>query len=146
MPHFGEISAKEHYLLRMMLCLAPSYYSEKPISLAKISTDEQISLKYLEQLVRPFVEAGWIKSARGRVGGYIMIKDPATINLKLILWADEQDHASVQCLSDAQPNCPLENRCLSKHAWEKVQKALEQALEDVVLSDLLELRQSAFTK
>ncbi len=137
MAYIGQITAKEHYLLRMMLCIVPSYQTGEPVSLSFIASEEQISVKYLEQLIRPFMRAGWIASTRGRDGGYVLKKDPKTITLKDLLWLNEKHPHVVECLSIAYSGgCSVDKKCRSKHAWFQVQKAIENALDEITLAQL----------
>lgn len=139
MAYFGQISAKEHYVLRMILQLAMSYEKDIPVSLKMINEKEQISLKYLEQLIRPFIRAGWIESRRGRGGGYMMIKDPRLISLRDLMNVIEERPYVVECMDrQEKQRCPLETHCLSKRAWQRVQHAIDDALQGITLNSLLE--------
>lgn len=139
MAYFGQISAKEHYVLRMILQLAMRYEKHIPVSLKTINEKEQISLKYLEQLIRPFIQAGWIQARRGRSGGYIMIKDPRSISLRDLIAVIEERPYVVECMdSQEKHRCSLEVHCLSKRAWQRVQHAIDDALKGISLSSLLE--------
>lgn len=138
MPFFGHISAKEHYVLRMVLWLAKTYETHVPVTLAHISEKELISLKYLEQLVRPFLDAGLVKSVRGRNGGYLMVKDPQQVSLHDIIALTYGQLELVECMDEKDKNrCSLEYHCLSKRAWSKVQRALKDTLSRITLEELL---------
>lgn len=130
----GQISTKEHYGLRLVSHLVKTYFSHQPVSLADISQKEKISVKYLEQIVHPFRQAGWVKSRRGRSGGYIMIKNPNNLSLKEVIdLLSEDNDTLVQCLKE---KCPLGKTCPSKKAWNKVQADLEKSLKQIKLSEL----------
>ncbi len=137
MSYFGKISAKEHYGLRLAIWLSQTYRSKKPITLAEISRHENISVKFLEQLVRPFRKSGLVKSTRGRSGGYIIKKDPKLVSLKDVLDILTDKSRVIDCLNDGQVRCPLEKRCPSKVAWQKVQAELDKALSKIKLSQLI---------
>jgi len=136
MAYFGKISTQEHYGLRLAIWLAQTYQKNKPITLSEISRHEKISVKYLEQLVRPYRQAGWVKSLRGRQGGYILTKNPITITLKSILDQLSNNSHMVECLDVKNTSCPLEKKCPSKVAWRKVQVALDTALKEITLAEL----------
>ena len=76
-----KISTKIRYGTRAMLELA-CHYGEGPIELREIAKREDISLKYLEQVIVPLRTAGLVKSARGSKGGYSFAKHPSEIYLK----------------------------------------------------------------
>ena len=67
---------KSRYALRVMLELASRYSQQKKISLKTISEAQNISLKYLEQIVIPLVRAGLVQSERGSQGGYSLAISP----------------------------------------------------------------------
>ncbi|MDD5567103.1 MAG: Rrf2 family transcriptional regulator [Patescibacteria group bacterium] len=133
MSYFGKISTREHYGLRLAIWLAQTY-SKKPITLSQIGQHERISVKYLEQLIVPFRRARWVKSLRGRSGGYQMIKNPTRLTLLDVMNLISDKARVVDCLTSA---CPLENCCPSKTAWQKVQTALDDALQKIKLSQLI---------
>lgn len=138
MAYFGTISAKEHYALRLALWLARTYRTKQPVTLHEISRAEHISLKYLEQLIVPFRKAGWVRSLRGRHGGYIMMKNPKTVNLKSLIELQSARAALVDCLeNDKRAACSLAETCPSKRAWSTVQHALDRSMEKISLATLI---------
>ncbi|MDD3861645.1 MAG: Rrf2 family transcriptional regulator [Candidatus Gracilibacteria bacterium] len=138
MSFFGKISTKEHYGLRLALQVAGTYYSQIPISLQKISDEEKISMKYLEQLIVPLRESGWVKSIRGRDGGYLMIVDPKRITLKDLISSIDKNIFIIDCLNGkCSQKCPMDETCLSKKAWQKVQESLEKTMQKIKISELL---------
>jgi len=138
MSFFGRLSSREHYGLRLALRLASTYYDGAPVSIKEVSDQEGISLKYLEQLVVPLKEAGWIKSIRGRDGGYLMIRNPETVTLKDLIWLLDNKPFMIECLGDCSATkCPLDKKCLSKNAWKKIQDAMEESMTKIKISDIL---------
>ena len=138
MSFFGKITTKEHYGVRLALRLAETYYSENPVSLKQIGEIEDISVKYLEQLIVPFKKAKWIESIRGREGGYLMKKDPNKITLKDVVLMLDEDLSIVDCLrKNPAYKCSQVDSCESKKAWEKVQHALETSMKNIKLSSLV---------
>ena len=81
------ISSKGRYALRLMIYIAALGDAEGKIALREVADREHISQKYLEQLVRPLMKAGLLKSVRGKGGGYMMAKDPAEVRAGDILRA-----------------------------------------------------------
>lgn len=138
MSFFGKISTREHYGLRLALKIAGTYETKIPISLQQISNEEKISMKYLEQLIVPLRKSGWVKSIRGRDGGYIMLINPAKLTLKDLVWMINDEPFIVNCLNGkCSKRCDLEKKCISKKAWEKVQKALESSMNKIKISEIL---------
>ena len=91
------ISSKGRYALRLMIYIAALGDAEGKIALREVADREHISQKYLEQLVRPLMKAGLLKSVRGKGGGYMMAKDPAEVRAGDILRAVEGSTAPVAC-------------------------------------------------
>ncbi|OGY46443.1 MAG: hypothetical protein A2744_03250 [Candidatus Buchananbacteria bacterium RIFCSPHIGHO2_01_FULL_44_11] len=135
----GLVSTREEYGLRLIIQLAKTYYDHQPVSLAEIGQKENLSVKYLEQIIMPFRQAHWLKSQRGRTGGYVMVKNPKKVSLKDVvkLLAAGNDFL-VPCL-DRHRGCPngLERLCLSRKAWGKIQKNLEDSLVKINLAELI---------
>ena len=136
MSFFSPISAKHHYSLRLVLHLAKAYYQGAPVSLQEVSSQEKISLKYLEQLVVPLRKKKIVKSLRGRNGGYIMIKNPNKVTIRDVIWLYSDNPYLVDCLA-GQGHCYLEKKCLSKQVWVEVQKSIENTLKGITLEDLI---------
>ncbi len=135
MAFLSTLSTKERYGLRLALAIAKTFYDKKPISLAQISKSEKISVKYLEQLI-PFLKKNdWIKSTRGREGGYLMIKDPAKISLKDFVKLFNETTDLAPCLSGK--SCPQDKICISKKAWITLQIDIEKAMDKIKFSQLL---------
>ncbi|MBT3864893.1 Rrf2 family transcriptional regulator [Candidatus Peregrinibacteria bacterium] len=136
MSSFGKLTTRERYGVRLAIQLAKTFSTKTPISLATISKEEQISTKYLEQLIVPFKKAGWVISTRGREGGYVMKKNPAQVSLRNILEVVDKKLEIVHCIGNHK-KCALHKTCRAKNAWMKVQKAMETALDSVKLDQLL---------
>ncbi|MAF13512.1 MAG: hypothetical protein CMI53_01290 [Parcubacteria group bacterium] len=138
MSYLGTISSREYNGLKLAMQLAQTYYDQKSISLADISKSENISFKYLEQLITPFRQAGWIKAQRGRGGGYVMTKDPKTISLKEIMKMLNDEPRMLVCLEDNyKHDCPLDSDCSSQLVWKEIKSSIDNSLEKITLSKVL---------
>ena len=114
-----KLSTKSRYALRLMAELA-RYAPGSTVSLKEISERQQLSLKYLEQIVTPLARVGLVESERGSQGGYRLTKAPADYTAGEILRAIEGSvppspasaarPTSVPCLTSASP-------CLSGPGW-----------------------------
>ena len=83
-----KFSTKSRYALRLMAELA-RYAPGTTVSLKEISERQNLSLKYLEQIVTPLARVGLVKSERGSQGGYRLTKAPADYTAGEILRAIE---------------------------------------------------------
>ena len=82
-----KLSTKSRYGTRMILDLA-QHHGQGAIQLGEIAKRQKISLKYLEQIIRPLKKAGFVKSFRGAKGGHILNKPPGEVTVAAITFAD----------------------------------------------------------
>ncbi len=136
MASFGSLTTRERYGVRLGLQLAKTFQGKTPISLAEISKREDISMKYLEQLIMPFKKEKWVESIRGRDGGYIMKKDPKKLTLKDMMLVIDGELEIIKCLKKGH-HCKLHKSCGAKEGWVKVQKAIFDSLDSIRISDLI---------
>ena len=90
-----KVSTKGRYALRLMIDLGIHGTDDKYISLKDISARQNISIKYLEQIVTPLHRAGLVRSIRGAQGGYRLSKDPERYTAGEILRAIEGSFAPI---------------------------------------------------
>ena len=133
-----KLSTKIRYGTRAMLELAVQY-GKGPIELKEISKRENISLKYLEQLITPLRSAGLVKSVRGSKGGYSLAKSPSEIRLgDLVEILDGPIHLT-ECLSDPE-GCPRSPFCVTREIWEDVSNSVSQILHSMTLEEMVNRR------
>lgn len=130
-----RFSTKSRYGLRLMAelaCAAPG----RATPLKEISERQQLSLKYLEQLVTPLARAGLVKSERGSQGGYRLVKDPAQTTAGEIIAAMEGSVAPIPCLESEINECPLSGQCATLPFWAGLDEVINQYLDSVTLADI----------
>lgn len=132
-----KISTKGRYALRMMLDLA-LYENQEPVRLKDIAARQDISLKYLEQIISVLQKAGYVKSIRGPQGGYHLMKAPEEYTVGMILRLIEGDLAPVACLSDEVNQCPRQGECVTLRLWKELDEAVKGVLDKYTLADLVE--------
>ena len=130
-----KISTKIRYGARAMLELA-SHYGEGPIELKEIAKKENISLKYLEQLINPLRTAGLVKSIRGSKGGYALAKPPIEICLYDVVEVLEGSLNLVECLHDAKA-CQKNSSCVTREIWKEISDAISKIFYSVTLEDMV---------
>ncbi|MGQ9645789.1 MAG: RrF2 family transcriptional regulator [Thermodesulfobacteriota bacterium] len=130
-----KISTKIRYGTRAMLELA-THYGEGPIELREIANRENISLKYLEQLIVPLRSAGLVKSARGSKGGYALAKHPSQIYLKDLVETLEGPLGLIECLGDPRA-CERAPYCVTREIWKQVSEAIDGVLCSLTLEDMV---------
>ena len=131
-----KLSTKGRYGARLMLDLA-LHYEEGLILLKDIAKRQEISEKYLWQLIPPLKNAGLINSTRGAHGGYMLAKPPAQITLKEIVVTLEGPMCLVECV-DNPSVCSRADTCVSRDLWHEVSEKILQTLESVTLEYMVE--------
>lgn len=132
-----KISTRGRYALRMMLDLAVNNNGE-PIRLKDISKRQEISDKYLEQIISILNKAGFVRSIRGPQGGYMLNREPKEYTVGMILRLTEGSLAPVACL-DYEPNdCERRNECVTLILWEKLNDAIKSVVDNITLQDLVQ--------
>ncbi len=130
------ISTKGRYALRLMLDVAMQG-GGAPVPLHDIADRQQISFKYLEQIVPPLTRAGFLKSVRGAGGGYLLAKDASKITTGDILRAGEGNLAPVACLASDEVDCPRADLCITLPFWRGLDDAITAYIDSVTLADLV---------
>lgn len=110
-----KISTKGRYALRLMLDLALHDTGEY-IPLKEVAARQEISDKYLEQIITQLSRAGFVKSVRGAQGGYRLAESPAQYTVGRILRLMEGSLAPVECV-DGEGDCSRADRCVTIEVW-----------------------------
>ena len=132
-----KISTKGRYALRMMIDIAENQ-KEGSVSLKDISKRQDISLKYLEQIVGLLTRANFVKSRRGAGGGYVLTKSPEKYTVGDILRVTEGSLAPITCLETEENFCPRAESCKSVKFWQGFYDTINKYLDSAVLSDFTE--------
>ena len=132
-----KISTKGRYALRLMLDIALNHTGE-PVRIKDIAARQEISDKYLEQIISVLNKAGLVKSIRGSQGGYLLAKDPDKYTVGMILRVTEGSLAPVACLDDEVNTCERQAVCATLQLWKMLNKAISDVVDQVTLADLME--------
>jgi Rrf2 family cysteine metabolism transcriptional repressor len=132
-----KLSTKGRYGLRAMLDLALSDETG-PIASHSIAQRQEISERYLEQLLIPLKQAGLVKSVRGSQGGYRLGRDPKDISVGDIIRVLEGPLAPVDCVNELNPeDCKRADSCVTRLIWAKVRDSVAGILDSYSLEDLV---------
>jgi len=115
-----KLSTRSRYGTRMMLDLAQRY-DQGPVQIGEVSKRENISVKYLEQLIIPLKKANFIKSVRGPKGGHMLAKPPEEITVGEIVRILEGEINLSSCIEHPEV-CDRTTRCLTRGVWEEGHK------------------------
>jgi len=135
------MSTRTRYAVRAMMQLAMQS-SDQPAQLHTIAEEQQLSVKYLEQIVRPLRLAGLIISERGSSGGYRLGRPASQITALDIVQAVEGPLAVVHCV--ARPDmCPRSPACIARELWSNVGRAIGRVLGEANLAELARRQRAA---
>lgn len=137
-----RISTKGRYALRLMLDLA-TYNTGEPVSIKDIAKRQDVSEKYLEQIIAILNKAGYVRSIRGAKGGYMLKKAPEDYTVGMILRLTEGDLAPVECVASEENNCERKEGCVTVRIWEKLYEAICGVVDNITLADLLDWQEEA---
>ncbi len=131
-----KISTKGRYALRMLVYLAS--HPEEYISLKEIADEEQISKKYLEQIVPMLNRSGILRTNRGNRGGYMLAKPADSFTVGDVLRATEGNLAPVACLEQEVNTCPRVSQCSTLFVWKGLQDVVDAYLDSITVQDVVE--------
>lgn len=131
-----KISTKGRYAVRLMLDVAV-YGSDKNVSMRDVAERQNISMKYLEQIVSQLAKVGYLKSIRGAQGGYRLTKKPSEYTIGDILRTTEGALSPVACLDDEVNQCPRAGQCPTIDFWQGLYDTVNNYVDSVTLEDLM---------
>ena len=138
-----KLSTKTRYGLRLMIDLA-GHYGCGSVALKDVAKRQDISKKYLEQVVSPLVSAGLLCVSRGYLGGYALARTPEKITCADIVSATEDGLCLLDCTS-GKVVCDRADSCLSQYVWRGLEENLRSYLANITLQDILEHESAAST-
>ena len=130
------ISTRGRYALRVMLDIA-SNQQDGYVPMKDVALRQDLSLKYLEQIIPPLTRNGLIVGIQGKGGGYRLTRDPADYKIGEILRLTEKDLAPVECLKDGAPKCERRTTGKTVGFWEGLKDTVNEYLDSSTLRDLL---------
>ena len=131
-----KLSTKSRYGTRAIIDIAQNSENGKTM-LKDIAARQSLSPKYLDHILSSLRRAGLIKNIRGKGGGYILSKSPASITVKDIIEAVVGVFDPVECISNSEL-CDKVSSCVTRDVWLDVKKAVEDVLQEATVQSLLE--------
>ena len=132
-----KISTKGRYALRLMMDLAENN-TGSPISLKDVAKRQDISDKYLEQIISILNKAGYVRSVRGAQGGYMLKMEPQNYTVGMILRQTEGSLAPVACIEDDEIVCDRQQQCVTSIGYKKINDAISGVVDNITLQDLVD--------
>ena len=111
--------------------------NNQPVRVKDIAKRQEISDKYLEQIISILNRAGYVKSIRGSQGGYFLCKKPCEYTVGMILRLTEGNLSPVSCLEDEVNLCSRKNECATLILWHKLDDAIKSVVDHYTLEDLI---------
>lgn len=130
-----KLSTRSRYGTRMMLDMA-QHYEDGPTQIGAIAKRQDISVKYLEQLIIPLKQANYVQSVRGPKGGHMLAKPPDKITVGEIVDVLEGGIHLTDCVENPD-GCEKSKNCLTRTLWEEATRAMHEKLNGVTLSEMI---------
>ncbi len=130
-----KITTKGRYALRIMMDLA-MHNNGSFISLKDIANRQEISNKYLEQIIAMLNKANFLETARGNNGGYKLARDPSQYTIGDILRATEGDLKPIYCLTE-DGECDKKGNCKTYSFWKGLDETVNNYIDSKTLEDII---------
>ncbi len=127
-----RFSTKAEYGLKAMTNLAQCYPNQK--SIGEIANEEAISQKYLERLMGKLRDGNVVESTKGKMGGYVLVREPKKISVDEIIEILDGEIAPMRC---AGKFCASQHKCPSSIVWITLGLQIKKTLNKIKLNDLV---------
>ena len=132
-----KISTKGRYALRLLLDLA-EHQQAGFVSLNEIAKRQNISKKYLEQIIPIFNKTDVLRANRGSQGGYMLAKSPDKYTVGDILRCTEGSLDPVDCAGQDPVLCDRSADCVMLPVWKGLSRVINEYLDSITLQDILD--------
>ena len=133
-----KLTTKGRYAVMAMADLATNA-NGKAISLTEISSRQNISLAYLEQIFIKLKNKKLVKSSRGALGGYVLERPASEINISNIIFAVDEKVKNLNCKKSSKKGCNNKfTKCITHNLWDQLDQHINHFFEKVKLQDLVE--------
>lgn len=139
-----KISTKGRYALRMLVDLA-EHQNCGFVALKDIADRQNISKKYLEQIIPIFHKSDILKTTRGSQGGYMLSRTPDKYTVGEILRLTEGNLALVECLDRNPVGCERSGECATLPVWQGLNRVINEYLDSITLQDILDQQRDRYT-
>ena len=139
-----RISTKGRYALRILIDLA-EHQNCGYVALKDIADRQNISKKYLEQIIPIFNKSDILKTTRGSQGGYKLSKTPDKYTVGEILRLTEGSLAPVDCLNQDPIECDRSGECATLPVWQGLNRVINEYLDSITLQDILDQQRERYT-
>ncbi len=138
-----KISTKGRYALRLLIDLA-EHKDDGYIALKDIAARQNVSKKYLEQIVPILSRLNILKTNRGYQGGYKLTQSPDKYTVGMILRLTEGSLAPVACAEQDPVECERSGECPTLFVWKGLYNVINEYLDSITLKDILDKKQAGY--
>jgi Rrf2 family protein len=121
----------------MMIDLA-QHYNEGFIALKDISKRQNISKKYLEQIIPFLNRSNLLNANKGHMGGYQLAKHPSEITVRQILESAEGSLSPVSCMDNTPNLCENCEGCITLPIYEGLYNVIIEYLDGITLQEVVD--------
>jgi len=131
-----KLTRKGEYALRAVLVLSDNF-GKGPLKIREIAREENIPIKFLEQILLELKKTGVLQSKPGIGGGYSLVRPPGEISLAEIIRIIDGPLAPLRCVSQYAPiKCPDEKNCGLYEVMKRVRDCTANILENTTFADI----------
>ncbi len=131
-----RITYRGDYALKTILDLAV-YYRNSPVTIHELAKRADIPIKFLEQILLDLKRGGFVESRRGKVGGYLLAKEPAKIKLGEVIRFVDGPIEPIACTEKKYSGCNDLYKCVLRKIWQEVGKASSDIVDNITFADLV---------
>jgi Rrf2 family transcriptional regulator, cysteine metabolism repressor len=131
-----KLSTRSRYGLRLLVALGASE-KKKPVFLNEIAKSENISEKYLSQIIMTLKAIGIVSTFRGAHGGYVLTRPASEITLLEIIEPLEGDLGLVNCIKKSD-SCVKATECVTRNIWSDLSSLITDYLKNHTLDELID--------
>lgn len=135
------LSQRGRYALKAMLSVARADLADRPKQVSLIAAEENIPRKFLEAIMSELRQAGMIESRRGKMGGYRLTRDPASITFGEIMRITDGPLALLPCASEKFyrrcDDCADEAGCTVRRIMADVRREVSDILDRTSLTNAI---------
>jgi Rrf2 family protein len=131
------VSTRGRYALRVMIDLA-EHQTTGYIPLKEVAERQDISEKYLENIIKSLVRDGFLAGVRGKGGGYRLTRSPDSYTVGSILRLIEGSLAPVTCLEQNPVRCERASKCRTLPMWQELDRRINEYLDGITVADLMD--------
>lgn len=132
-----NVSTKTRYALRMLVDIA-AFQDTGKVKIKDICQRQDISQKYLEQIVGVLTKVDLVRGERGPQGGYILTRPASQITVAEVVTLLEGGVAPVPCIKGDTVDCDRKDSCTTLDMWKKIEAAVYQIMSETTIQDLLD--------